>query len=1187
MLHFDARLRALFLAVSGSLLTLSVGAQVQISAPVNPGERLSDWLLRNSRPDADFTSLHWRVPSERASQELLRRAVNGRLDADSALTRFLGRLPVTGRLSLAHHDARWMQGSAQDDPVMALGQELFLLRRPTQVAVLNEAADICLLPHRSGWFTRDYLLACSLGSENRAADGSVDWAWIAQPDGRTTRMGVAAWSEQQQDEPAPGAWIWAPARSAQISDASSGNLARLLATQFPAEVLLPDLGVSFRTPGNLSEPGYGSAPTHDLALTAGDWGEIGLLQTPTARMEKSGEVRLNISAGWPYTRVNVMLQPTDWLEAGFRYTDITNQLYGPSIAGGQTYKDKSLDLKLRVAQEGAHMPQLAIGLRDIGGTGLFSGEYLVASKRWGNWDASAGLGWGYLGARANIGAPLGFLGDRFKVRSAPDVGQGGVVSTNDMFHGNAAAFGGVQWQSPFAGLILKAELDGNDYRSEPFGSNLNASSPVNFGVVYRYSPHVDISASWERGERLGFALTLHAALDKLEAPKVLDAALPRVQSLTPPQDTAREISPQSWHAAAQTLGQYTGWRILELDPQFSTLTVRAETDDALFVQERLQRAIRVLHKLAPGGLKHFVFLLESRGVALSRIEVDRTEWLTQQTQPVAPSMKLPTQQLYPGTTQAALQSRLPVYQVPKDTGFSAEWGPSYSQILGGPDGFLLYELGLQAKLEQRFTSNTWLNANFNARLLDNYQGFKYDAPSDLPRVRTYAREYVTGARATMPLLQLTHMQDMGRGHYTSVYGGMLEDMYGGVGGEWLYRPWQSKLAIGVDVNRVRQRDFLQNLSFRDYTVNTGHATLYWDTAWNDLQVKLSAGRYLAGDTGFTLDMKRVFANGTAIGAWATKTNVSAQQFGEGSFDKGVYVNIPFDVMLPKSAPGLANLVWNPLTRDGGARLNRSFSLFDFTRQRDARTWSLSSQPVSLHSRPASAEDNAFVEPESSPDLWSYAGTTTAGLGHGIAAVPASTWGRGAAWVLGASLLDNTLDLWAKSHQGGDWDRAATLADSLPYALALGTGVLFTGIAGDDAASTAKTSLTAAAYTVGGNFLTKFAVGRARPADDLGSTSFHGFTHSAAQSSFGSNHVALAFALATPFAQQYDKPWLYALAAASGWGRVQSRAHWFSDTVVGGLMGYAIGSITYDVQHGAKRNVRLSATPQSVNANWSF
>ena len=144
--------------------------------------------------------------------------------------------------------------------------------------------------------------------------------------------------------------------------------------------------------------------------------------------------------------------------------------------------------------------------------------------------------------------------------------------------------------------------------------------------------------------------------------------------------------------------------------------------------------------------------------------------------------------------------------------------------------------------------------------------------------------------------------------------------------------------LGVDVNAVQQRAFTQGLSLRDYRVNTGHLTAYWDTGWQDLLVKLSAGRYLAGDVGATLDMSRVFDNGVSLGAYATKTNVSAEQFGEGSFDKGIYVTIPFDVMLPRSSSSTAALVYAPLIRDGGARLSRQYGLYDLTRARDARLW---------------------------------------------------------------------------------------------------------------------------------------------------------------------------------------------------------------------------------------------------------
>lgn len=149
----------------------------------------------------------------------------------------------------------------------------------------------------------------------------------------------------------------------------------------------------------------------------------------------------------------------------------------------------------------------------------------------------------------------------------------------------------------------------------------------------------------------------------------------------------------------------------------------------------------------------------------------------------------------------------------------------------------------------------------------------------------------------------------------------------------------------MDINEAKQRDFKQDFGFRDYRVTTGHATLYWDTGWNDVLATVSAGRYLAGDVGATLNLSRVFKNGITIGAFATKTNVSAAEFGEGSFDKGIYISIPFDAMFSRTSGAVANFVWKPLTRDDGAMLGRGVSLYSLTGPSSDRT--LKTEPAPL------------------------------------------------------------------------------------------------------------------------------------------------------------------------------------------------------------------------------------------------
>ena len=45
-----------------------------------------------------------------------------------------------------------------------------------------------------------------------------------------------------------------------------------------------------------------------------------------------------------------------------------------AFSGDQTYKDKAFDVKLRLWEESYWMPQVSVGAKDIGGTGLFDAE---------------------------------------------------------------------------------------------------------------------------------------------------------------------------------------------------------------------------------------------------------------------------------------------------------------------------------------------------------------------------------------------------------------------------------------------------------------------------------------------------------------------------------------------------------------------------------------------------------------------------------------------------------------------------------------------------------------------------------------------------------------------------------------------------------------------------------------------
>ena len=83
----------------------------------------------------------------------------------------------------------------------------------------------------------------------------------------------------------------------------------------------------------------------------------------------------------------------------------------------------------------------------------------------------------------------------------------------------------------------------------------------------------------------------------------------------------------------------------------------------------------------------------------------------------------------------------------------------------------------------------------------------------------------------------------------------------------------------------------------------------------------------------TVDFAKRFDSGIVVGAFAAFTDVSADEYGEGSFTKGFYLSIPFDLFSLKSSKGRGRLPWIPIARDGGQPLVRPVTLYGTTSER--------------------------------------------------------------------------------------------------------------------------------------------------------------------------------------------------------------------------------------------------------------
>jgi hypothetical protein len=250
------------------------------------------------------------------------------------------------------------------------------------------------------------------------------------------------------------------------------------------------------------------------------------------------------------------------------------------------------------------------------------------------------------------------------------------------------------------------------------------------------------------------------------------------------------------------------------------------------------------------------------------------------------------------------------------------FNPKLRTHIGGPSQFLLYQLYLTAGFDVQMLPGVNATGRLRRNIYNNFGKIRFGSSSVLPHVRTDVKEYLQETKDfSVDRVQGDYFFKPLPDWYGRVSAGIFEQMFGGYSAEVLHSPHKSRFAVGVDINRVWQREYEQRFKFQEYAVTTGHLNLYYNLPWKNLSASAHIGQYLAGDRGVTFLGSREFDGGVIFGLWSTFTNVSAEDFGEGSFDKGFYVTIPFDLFLTKSTTQRGTFGFRPITRDGGARLS--------------------------------------------------------------------------------------------------------------------------------------------------------------------------------------------------------------------------------------------------------------------------
>ena len=613
-----------------------------------------------------------------------------------------------------------------------------------------------------------------------------------------------------------------------------------------------------------------------------NYGIVGTIHTPSARTFEEGVHGATLYVGDPNQTITLSANPFNWLEASFFYTNVTDRPYCYEefdVVCQQDFKDKGFNMKARLKEQGV-FPAVAIGLNDLAGTGIYSSEYIVGSYGINRTDFHFGIGFGLLnGSDLRFKNPFGYLSDRFYERSNVTKNIGGSFDAAKYFTGETA--------SPFFGvshalnnkLLLKAEYDSSVRPGlVPFRIPENDFS---FGVDYLITDNLSIGVSYERGDYATFKFVYKSN----------------------PVKTYQK-------------SEYARGDIRQGDNKYTQLINNLE-ENGIGVKKLTRNANSI-------GLQLTQVIHPNLQVVEQIIaQASRDAGITEE---IKKDVEIANLLVVSEIDDAYARNSQTIYQRQDGRKVNTNTRLQFRPFIASREEFFKGALLVENDTEFVLRRNLFFNTNLKYSLADNFDDL-YIPPVDIfpAQVRSDVKEYLNKMKEGGILVgraQLDFHLTPFQNHHIMMSAGIFEDMFSGAGMEYLYFKPNTNYAFGIDVFKVRKRDYSWRFGHLDYENTLATANFYYRNYGTlPFDMRVSAGEYLAGDIGYTLEFSRSFYNGVQFGVFATFTDVTTEQFGEGSFDKGIFWNIPI-------YGNLINYTWRPLTKDPGAKLNRRNTLHD-------------------------------------------------------------------------------------------------------------------------------------------------------------------------------------------------------------------------------------------------------------------
>lgn len=673
---------------------------------------------------------------------------------------------------------------------------------------------------------------------------------------------------------------------------------------------------------SMAPSGASASEKLGLMVSQNTYGGPGLIDLPSAELFPDAQLSFGISHFTSENRNLINFQFHPKLSLGFRYSRVRD-----FFSSGRDLFDRSFSVQYEISEESEFGPGAAIGINDALGTGVFSSEYIVFTKTFGETvRLSAGVGFGRLAGRTDFKNPFSFLNKSFSERPALNFDKGGNVQFRQLFRGDGAFFGGIDWKVSDRISVI-AEYSPDIYPTS--GKTFEQKSPLNFGIRYLGRQGYTLSGYYLYGAEVGLMASTYLNPKEPVFSSGLDPAPPAVMaSNTISDDMLGWDSSSDVEVGTAKLAEAMKQQKLTLarfDIIGDTAYVEVLRTSYSRPAQVVGRTARTMTRMMPQEIKTFVIALTSTGVKGAEIVLDRK------------SLEV-NENHYDGSWRSyiaadfqepELETRTKIREDSLDRDLNVT--PYIKSSYFDPNDPYRADLGVQVRGTYEFTEGSYLQGILRQRIFGTLSESTRVSNSVLPRVRSESNLYDKNGNLLLTEFSYNFRSQISSSVFSRVTIGYLEPAFAGMSAEVLWKPFDERYGVGLEINYVNQREFNQRFGLREYKVASGHLSFYYDVG-SGYHGQLDLGRYLAGDWGGTLSLARELENGWRIGAFATLTDVSFEEFGEGSFDKGLQISIPTNIATGEPTSNIYSTTLRPIMRDGGARLNVSGRLYGAVRE---------------------------------------------------------------------------------------------------------------------------------------------------------------------------------------------------------------------------------------------------------------